>query len=177
MRNFLASVVIVWFAGFVLFSLTLPGPLQGPQGEAAIVPTGAAGRIDRGLQLLDEGAVKAMLVTGVDRAVTASEFARQFGVSDERMMCCVSLGFTAVDTRTNAAETADWVAERGIHSIRLVTTDWHMRRAAGELRRVLPPDITVYEDAVVSQPSLRILFVEYHKLLASWIAGLFERQQ
>jgi uncharacterized SAM-binding protein YcdF (DUF218 family) len=78
-----------------------------------------------------------------------------------------------VDTRSNATETADWVAANSVRSLRLVTTDWHMRRAAGELDRTLPANVEVLRDAVPSQPNLASLFLEYHKLLASWGAGLF----
>jgi len=56
-----------------------------------------------------------------------------------------------------------------------VTTDWHMRRAAGELDRTLPDHVTVIRDAVPSQPDLGTLFLEYHKLLASRAAGLVDR--
>jgi uncharacterized SAM-binding protein YcdF (DUF218 family) len=88
------------------------------------------------------------------------------------MDCCVTLGFAAVDTRSNATETAQWVEENELASLRLVTTDWHMRRAAGELDRTLPEGVRVVRDAVRSEPSLANLFLEYHKLLASRAAGL-----
>ena len=113
-----------------------------------------------------------MLVSGVDTDVKPAEFADEFGVSDLRMECCITLGFQAVDTHSNAAEIAAWAAEREVVSLRLVTTDWHMRRAAGELERVLPDDVKIIRDAVPSEPGLPILFLEYHKLLASWAAGL-----
>ena len=48
-----------------------------------------------------------------------------------------------------------------------------MRRAAGELQRTLPDGVEVVRDAVPSQPSLRILFLEYHKLLASVVSRLW----
>ncbi len=89
------------------------------------------------------------------------------------MECCVSLGFAAVDTRSNAAETAQWVESRGVKSLRLVTTDWHMRRAARELESTLPDGVVVVRDAVPSRPSFRDLFLEYHKLLASTISRLW----
>ena len=44
------------------------------------------------------------------------------------------------------------------------------RRAAFELRRLLPPGVTVVEDAVRSKPTFRTLGIEYHKLLARVIA-------
>jgi hypothetical protein len=45
-----------------------------------------------------------------------------------------------------------------------------MRRAALELRRAAPEGVTIVEDAVPSQPSFKILFLEYHKLLARLLA-------
>lgn len=166
----LAGLLMLWAFGFLLFATTLPRPAGTARTDAIIVPTGAAGRIERGLDLLGSGAAERMLVTGVDRGVRPVEFAAKFQVSDEMMACCVTLGFAAVDTRSNAAETGQWVRQNKVGSLRLVTTDWHMRRAAGELSRTLPTDVAVVEDAVASEPSLRILFVEYHKLMASTLA-------
>jgi len=172
LRYCASAMFIVWALGFVWFTVSLPQPTAGPKTDAVIVPTGGAGRIARGLTVLEEGMAQRMLVTGVDPEVTPSEFAAEFEVPEDKMHCCVTLGFMAVDTRGNASETADWVALNGITSLRLVTTDWHMRRAAGELNRVLPAGVTVVRDAVPSEPSLPSLFLEYHKLIASSAAGL-----
>lgn len=166
-RRFASALLILWALGFLWFAVALPQPSPDVRTDAVIVPTGAAGRIERGLQILRQDKARTMLVTGVDREVKPREFAAQFGVPDAQMDCCVTLGFAAVDTRGNAAETAQWVRDNQVRSLRLVTTDWHMRRAAGELLRALPDDVTVVEDAVRSEPSFRILFLEYHKLLAS----------
>jgi uncharacterized SAM-binding protein YcdF (DUF218 family) len=88
------------------------------------------------------------------------------------MACCVALGFAALDTRGNALETANWIASGHYRSLRLVTSDWHMRRSAGEIDEVLPANVRVVEDAVPARPSLWTLFLEYHKLLASWLGRL-----
>lgn len=171
-RYILASIVLVWALGFLWFAVSLPQPADKLSTDAVIVPTGGAGRIAQGLAVLDEGLADRMLVTGVDPEVTAEEFAAEFEVAPERMDCCVTLGFRAVDTRTNATETAEWVEDNNVRSLRLVTTDWHMRRAAGELDRTLPAGVEVVRDAVPSEPSLASLFLEYHKLIASFTAGL-----
>ena len=174
MKRFLAFLLSVWFIGFVAFSITLPGPVEDDEASrVVIVPTGAAGRIERGLELLKADDARIMLVTGVGREVKPGEFAAQFEVPMDVMQCCVVLGFDAMDTRGNATETAEWLKAKNIRSIRLVTTDWHMRRAANELRVILPPSIEIVEDAVPSEPSLRILFLEYHKFAASRVLGLF----
>ena len=82
------------------------------------------------------------------------------------MKCCVTLGFESYDTRSNAAETARWLARNKANSVRLVTSDWHMRRAALELERLMPPDFIIVRDAVSTKPSLRDLFKEFHKYAA-----------
>ena len=49
-----------------------------------------------------------------------------------------------------------------------------MRRAALELGRRLPGDFPLIRDAVPTQPSFRILFLEYNKLIAAYFYGLVE---
>jgi uncharacterized SAM-binding protein YcdF (DUF218 family) len=59
-----------------------------------------------------------------------------------------------------------------VKSLRLVTHDWHMRRARFELNRALPSNIAVTNDAVSTQPSLAALFKEYNKYWLRAVAGL-----
>jgi len=168
-RRALALMLIAWALGFVWFASALPQPAS-PEArtDAIIVPTGSGGRIERGLALLDEGASRNMLVTGVDQDVRPQEFATEFKVDAQLMECCVTLGFAALDTRGNARETARWMDHQNFHSLRLVTSDWHMRRTALELAHQLPADITVLRDGVRTEPSLWTLFIEYHKLMFAW---------
>lgn len=171
-RNVVSAAALIWVLGFLWFAVALPQPTPDQETDAVIVPTGGAGRIARGLEVLDQGLASRMLVTGVDPDVRPGEFAAEFEVPQAQMECCISLGFMALDTRGNAFETAEWVEQNGVTSLRLVTTDWHMRRAAGELDRKLPNSVTVVRDAVPSEPNMGTLFLEYHKLIASRIAGL-----
>jgi uncharacterized SAM-binding protein YcdF (DUF218 family) len=174
-RRALASLVLVYALGFGLFAVTLPRPAGDVRTDAVVVPTGGPGRIDRGLAVIGEGRAREMLVTGVDREVKPKEFAAEYKVPPATMACCVTLGFAAVDTRSNAAETAAWVAGHHVRSLRLVTTDWHMRRASAELGAALPAGVTVVRDAVPSNPRLGGLFLEYNKLIASALARLVAR--
>jgi uncharacterized SAM-binding protein YcdF (DUF218 family) len=171
-RRLLAAIFVAWALGFFWFAAFLPGRAGGERTDAIVVPTGGPGRIDRGLEVLRGGKARQMLVTGVYNDVKPGEFAAEYKVDPKLMACCITLGFVALDTKGNAEETADWVAERKVRSLRLVTTDWHMRRAASELASKLPDNIEIVEDAVPSRPSLRILFIEYHKLIARYFARL-----
>ena len=169
-RRLLSLILLAWALGFVWFATALPQPAEAGQSDAVVVLTGGAGRVERGLDVLDQHWAPRMFVSGVDKQVKLNEFAVQFNVPPAQMACCVRLGYSATDTVSNARETADWIRAGGLHTIRLVTSDWHMRRAAFELRRVVPAGVTIIEDAVPTKPSLRILFIEYHKLLAREIA-------
>lgn len=162
-------VALIYAVGFLYFAVALPGPVGHAKTDAVLVPTGGPGRIARGLEVLRDGDAKRMFVSGVDPEVKPKEFAREFDVRQREMACCVTLGFLAVDTRSNAGEAAQWLTSNDVRTVRLVTTDWHMRRAAAELRHSIPDHIAVIEDAVASNPPLGTLFLEYNKLLAAVI--------
>lgn len=174
LRRLLSLLFLLWFFGFVWFGVALPKPRDGVRTGAVVVLTGGPGRIDRGLEALRRGWSQRMLVAGVDPEVRPREFEAQYAVSSSLMQCCVTLDFRSYDTRSNAAEVTHWLGENRFRSVRLVTTDWHMRRAVLELRLLLPEDVAVVQDAVRSQPSFRILFLEYHKLLARYILAWWE---
>lgn len=168
--RFLAAVVLIYLFGFLAFAVALPRPVANGKTDAVIVPTGGAGRIDRGIEMVESGQAKQLFVSGVDPEVKPQEFAAEFNVSRQTMDCCVTLGFLAVDTRSNAGEAAAWLAENEYTSVRLVTTDWHMARTVAEFREVLPGDVRIVQDAVRSEPRLGTLFLEYNKLLAATVS-------
>ena len=168
-RRLIALALLAWALGFVVFAAALPQPKDAGRTDAIVVPTGSGGRIQRGLVMLEAGTAQQMLVTGVDPSVKPGEFIAEYKVPVATMECCVTLGFSALNTRGNARETAQWMEARGYTSLRLVTADWHMRRAALELASQLPDDITITRDAVRSDVSLWTLFLEYHKYMAAWM--------
>lgn len=167
----LGFVLLAWALGFMLFAVTLPQPAGEQQTDAVVVLTGGSGRIERGLEALKRGWADRLLVSGVDRSVKPYEFAIEYRVRASRMACCVTLGYQAIDTRSNAAETAEWLRRERVKSVRLVTSDWHMRRARLELDRTAPQQVTIIADAVPTRPSLSALLREYNKLLARSMAG------
>ena len=166
----LAAVFLVYAFGFLGFAVTLPSPAAKTETDAVIVLTGGSGRIARGIDVVDSGQAREMFVSGVDPEVKPAEFAEQFQVSRRTMNCCVTLGYLAVDTRSNAGEVAQWMKEKEFTSARLVTTDWHMARAHSEVSSSLPAGISIIKDAVPSHPNLATLFLEYNKLLASEVS-------
>jgi uncharacterized SAM-binding protein YcdF (DUF218 family) len=165
-------VIILWALGFALFASVLPAPAGYERTDAIVVLTGGAGRIERGMQLLRAGVARRMLVSGVDRTVRPHELALEVDAPPQLFECCIDLGREAVDTRSNAEETARWLRRRGYRSVRLVTTDWHMPRARFELARALSdgPPVTILADAVRSEPAFSMLFAEYNKYVLRRLA-------
>lgn len=158
-------LLIAWALGFAVFMLSLGKPLNGVRTDGLVVLTGAPKRIDRGIEVLRAGDAKRMLVSGVDPDVTPGEFAAEYKIDRKLLACCVDLGWQAVDTRSNAEETAKWVAQHKLKRVRLVTSDWHMPRAKLELAHALGDDVEILGDPVRSQPGMAMLFREYHKYL------------
>lgn len=174
LRRLVSLVLLVWLLGFLWFALWLPRPAGAERTDAIVALTGANGRIAHGLDVLRRGLAPRMLVSGVDPEVAESQFAAHYAVAPALLACCVKLGYEAFDTRSNAREAAKFIARYHIRSVRLVTTDWHMRRAAFDLRMATPDHLVIIEDAVPSQPSMKVLFVEYNKLIAriaAWLVG------
>lgn len=163
----LFSVALLLYAlGFALFAVTLPqpGPLQ-QRTDGVVVPTGGSGRIERGLAVLAAGQARRMLITGVDPDVRPRELAAAIDAPRALFRCCVDLGKEAVDTRSNADETALWVRRNRYRSIRLVTSNWHMARATMELRHALGNSVEIVRDPVTGHPGFALLFGEYNKYL------------
>lgn len=165
-----AALALAWALGFALFMLVLPDRLDNHPTDAIVVPTGAAGRIDRGITLLEAHQAKRMLISGVAPTVRPIDLALEYHAAPALFACCIDLGREAVDTRSNAEETARWVRAHHYHSVRLVTSDWHMARARMELGNALDEDVVIVRDGVKGEPNLRLLVVEYNKLLLRRVA-------
>jgi uncharacterized SAM-binding protein YcdF (DUF218 family) len=168
-KRIISSILLLYLLGFIWFALFLPQPMAATKTDGIVVLTGGAGRIDRGLELMEKGSARRMLISGVDLEVKPGELAAQYKRPVALFDCCIDLGFRALDTRSNGLETARWVARHKVKTLRLITHDWHMRRARLELRLALPRGVTVVEDAVPTKPSLLVLFTEFNKY---WLRGV-----
>lgn len=168
-------LLILYGVGFAIFGVTIgePAAADTRSTDGIVVITGGSGRIEHAIEVLAEGKGKRLLIAGADPLVTKADLVRRLGGHKRLMQCCVDLGSESVDTRSNAEETRRWLERKRFKSVRLVTSDWHMRRARYEFRRVLGDDFQVVPDAVRSEPRFMTLFGEYNKFilrrLAVWL--------
>lgn len=160
-------LALAYVAGLVWFVNALPGAAGAERTDGIVVLTGGPGRLTRGFDLIQRGAADRMLISGVDAAVRPEELAAEYGVPMNVIEGQVDLGRDATDTRTNGEEVAEWVRRHGMTSIRIVTNDWHMRRANKEIGWRLGSGTAVVIDGVASPRSFWQLFLEYNKYLIS----------
>ena len=173
--RFGSLLLLLYAIGFVLFAVTLgrPAAAAQPRTDAAVVITGGSGRLEQGVAALQAGKAKRLLVAGADPSVTKGDLIRLRGLDRRLTACCIDLGSESVDTRSNAEEAQRWLAKHHYRSYRLITSDWHMRRARYEFRKVLGSEYRLVPDAVRTEPSFLTLFGEYNKYvlrrLAVWL--------
>lgn len=172
--RFLSFLVLLYALGFILFAVTLGRPAKADvKTDATVVITGGTGRIEQAMKVLGAGKTQRVLIAGADPAVTKKDLIA-LGIKARLVRCCVDLGSESVDTRSNAEEAERWLEKRKVKSVRLVTNDWHMRRAAYEFRRTLSGKYEVVQDAVKTEPSFMTLFGEYNKYLLRRAAVWFD---
>lgn len=170
--RFGALLLILYAMGFLFFGVTLAplAPDDAKPTDAIIVITGGEGRIEHAVDMLARGKGQRLLIAGVDPSVTKNDLVRRLQGRRRLMQCCVDLGSESVDTRSNAEEARRWLIRKKYRSARLITSDWHMRRAAYEFGRQLDGEVTIVEDAVQSEPKFMTLFAEYNKYLLRRLA-------
>jgi uncharacterized SAM-binding protein YcdF (DUF218 family) len=165
--------------GFVGFLSQLRGAETKPSriADGIVVLTGGSSRVSDAMELLADGYGKRLLISGVHPTSAASDISRSLTDNQSLMNCCVDLDRSAVNTRSNAAETRRWVHERGFKSLIVVTSNYHMPRAIVELSHAMP-DIALIPFAVVGDKwrdepwwtngaTVRLLLSEYVKYVAA----------
>lgn len=175
----LVGFAIILFAGlgFVDFLSKVPPTEAKParNADGIVVLTGGSSRVSDALDLLSAGYGRRLLISGVHPTNGYTDIQRTLPDSQRLLACCVDLDRSAVNTRSNATETRRWIAERGFHSLIVVTSNYHMPRAIVELSHALP-GIDLVPFAVVgdkwreepwwtSGAALRLLLSEYAKYL------------
>ena len=170
-----AGAVLFWFGGLVWFATTLPHKVQdtGTHTDGIVVLTGGSERINAGLDLLANGRAQIMLVSGVHHQTNQRVLAELSQSTPDLFSCCVELGKKALDTMGNASETAAWVKRKGVRTLRLVTSAYHMPRSLVEFRRALP-DVRIIAHPVFSA-SVKIRNWWRWPGTATFLAGEFNK--
>ena len=179
----LVAVLAIGFVGAAIGFVGFLSQLRGAEAKPArtadgiVVLTGGSSRVSDALELLAGGYGKRLLISGVHPTNDLSDISRSLPDNQSLLGCCVDLDRSAVNTRSNAAETRRWAHEQGFRSLIVVTSNYHMPRAIVELSHAMP-DIHLIPFAVVGEKwrdepwwtsgaTVRLLLSEYVKYVAA----------
>lgn len=143
------ALAAAWVAGMLWYAATMPEQIEAADSptDAIVVLTGGSERLETGLELLRRKQGQKLFVSGVYRGVDVAELLRLSRQKPDEVECCIVLGHAADNTVGNAVETAAWMRQEGFHSLRLVTSNYHMRRSLLEFGYAMP-DVTIVPNPV-----------------------------
>ncbi|MBN9565083.1 MAG: YdcF family protein [Alphaproteobacteria bacterium] len=174
----------LWAIGFLIFAQAAlsPEPFNPNKTQLIVVLTGGNERIQEGLRLLDDGLGERLFISGVNKAVSLESLLSATYSKYAHLKSKVVLGKEALNTQGNAKETRQWIQAHTIHSIRLITANYHMPRSLLQFKRELP-GITIIPHVVMpkavraddwwSWPGTTwLFFIEYNKILLLYFSYL-----
>src|SRR5262249_31649189 len=181
----LLAIALPLGAGFLWFVLRMPIDEIALERSAdgIVVLTGGSSRVQDGLELLAAKRGKRLLISGVHPGTTTAEIARTVPEYARLLACCVDLDHSALNTLGNAVETRHWVRDRGIRSLIVVTSSYHMPRTMVEFAWQMP-DVELIPFPVISEKmrnepwwtsgSMQLLWFEYVKYLIAQVRTRIE---
>lgn len=184
----IGTALAAWIWGLILFVDRIPASVdeEGRRTDAIVVLTGGTLRLEKGFELLSANMAGKLLVSGVDKGVQMEEVLGAAGLTPAELDCCVTLGYMAEDTGSNAIESAIWIRTNDVASIRLVTSSYHMPRSLLEFRATAPgieivphpvfPEHVMVKEWWARPGTASLVIAEYNKYLLAatrhWLRGI-----
>ncbi|MBN8543741.1 MAG: YdcF family protein [Alphaproteobacteria bacterium] len=187
-----AALLLAWFIALLLFVQRIPahGTTDDTSTDAIVALTGGVLRLERGFQLLGRDKAPILFISGVGKTTTRDELLREYGTTAikdkiQKNAAELLLDYAADSTYTNAHEAARMIRSRGLTTIRLVTSNYHMPRSVMEFERAIP-EVFVIPDAVMPPKfqtkrwwadsySRTLVLREFHKYWLVWFRTRIHR--
>lgn len=171
--SFLVIGFLVVTALFVDFAYkTFSAQPRLVQSDAIMVLAGGRGRVEEGVRLFREGKGAKLFLVGVDPSVRKSDLYRP--KPGDPSPDLVILEKASRNTLENAIYARELLAGHDdVRSVLLITSRYHLKRAAILLRHALPRDVLIHPYPVDSanvkeqwwqhEGSFKLLFSEFYK--------------
>ena len=180
---FLDSLLLLWFAGFILFDNKINSYDKDEQRktDAVVVLTGGRNRIAESIRLLNDNLAEKLFISGVSEKVTIQDIENKAKIHIDNADK-VELGYKAHDTIGNALEIKEWIEKNNISSVRLVTSNYHLPRSMVELNalniplEILPHPVysaNVPKEWFSSWRTFKFIAGEYNKFLFAYLRTFF----
>ena len=171
--------ILTWVIGLVIFIYSIPSkkdPINLEGTEAIVVLTGGSMRIEEGFNIFYTSDAKKILVSGVGSGVKINDLKKivkeigQDGKIDHEK---IVLGSIAKNTASNAKEAKIFMSLNNFKSLRLVTSNYHIKRSLLVFKNQMP-GIRIIPHPVCSdnfkknkQDSILLAINEYNKLIGT----------
>jgi uncharacterized SAM-binding protein YcdF (DUF218 family) len=164
--------LVVITALFIDFTYKTFSYRQNTQkADAIVVLTGGKGRVEEGVRLFRKSRAEFLFFVGVDPSVRKSDLYRP--KPGDPSSDNVILEKSSRNTLENSIFGRDVIVRSGVHSVLLITSRYHLKRASILFRNSLPKDITIIPYPVDSVNlkeswwshggSFQLLFREFYK--------------
>lgn len=161
-------VLISWLVGYCAFVHKSASYTHDvPKCDYIAVLTGDKGRISLALYAIKSAKPKGIFVSGVYEKTTLNDIL----ANEQSLGVYIILGKRARNTEENAAEICEWASNSGVHSLVLVTSDYHMIRSLTEIE-YSDPTLEVIPVTVSTKSNIKFLrkcFQEFHRMLLVYI--------
>jgi len=115
---------------------------ENDRADAIVVLTGGRGRVDKGFELFAGGKAWYLILAGAAKDATLESIFFQKDLVPGKANIILEKGSTS--TYENAVEIKKIIETKGIKSIILITSFYHMKRASYTFSRILPGEIRLY---------------------------------
>lgn len=149
-------LILATFGGLLRYEISLirrepiSAWMDDHKADCAVVLTGGPGRVREGFDLLAQGQVRKLIISGVHPRATLREIFPQWpfygGLHEEDVV----LERRSGTTYGNAQQTLPLVEAMHCRSLVLITSQVHMRRAFKTFRQVYPSEFTLLTRSVSS---------------------------
>ena len=179
------SLIICFFVGLIDYQERILSLKEYSPKRASniVILTGGSNRIKNGLKiikslensavvntkLLISGTGKGFTISNVKKLLPKNKFLNIF------IKCCVELDNKSLNTHSNAIETLKWAKKNNIKTFILITSNYHMPRAALEFNARMPnfeiithpitPKKNDVSNWMHSFETFSLIFIEYSKFL------------
>lgn len=163
-----------WLYGLVdFYKTTLRFSYQKDHVDGIVILTGGKDRIQTGMALFKDVQAKRVLISGVDKIVNLNVIKHKQLKGYDHLHQYTDIGYGAVNTFSNAIESAFWVRSHNFQTIGLVTSRFHIPRSLWLFKKAMP-EVTILPIVVdADDSSFSHLLRECHKYYLTRLVSTF----